>query len=161
MCLKNRNSSYYFSLTSSLAPSKFCVSIYGGFLSFIYSNILFSPFINSILCSKSSGTVWLQNKVAVPPCVMYCGAINWTFMCSASVVSGNRGTYHVSIYYLVILTIDVRNVELNIITRLRWQELWSVTIFICLFNSCFFIDNNANIYQKTKSLNIFLYFVHT
>lgn len=100
---------YYFSLTSRrLMPSICCGSIYGGFLSFIYWNILFSPFINSILCSKSSETVWLQNKVAVSPYVIYCGAINWTFMCSASVVSGNRGI-SVSTYYRIILIIDMRN----------------------------------------------------
>jgi len=87
------------SLTSKLAPS-ICVGIYGGFLSLIYWNIPLSSFINSILCSKSSATVWLHSKVAVLPWVTYCGAINCTFMWSASVASGNR-EITVRIYYRV------------------------------------------------------------
>lgn len=76
-------------LTSSLAPGT-CALMYGGFLSFIYWNILFSPFINSILCSNSSGTVWLQNRTAVSPNVTYCGATSCTFICTAGVTSENR-----------------------------------------------------------------------
>lgn len=76
-------------LTSNFAPST-CVPMYGGFLSFMYWNILFSPFMNSILCSRSSETVWLQTRVAVVPYVTYCGAISCTFMCTAGVASENH-----------------------------------------------------------------------
>jgi len=91
------------SLTSSLAPPIFVdPTIYGGVLSLMYWNILFSSFINSILCSNLSATLCLQSKVAVLPSVTYCGAINCTFMWSASVASGNR-EITVRIYYRVIL----------------------------------------------------------
>lgn len=126
---------YYFSLTSRrLAPSICGDMIYGGFLSFIYWNILLSSFINSILCSKSSRTVWLQKKLAVSPYVMYFGAINWTLMWSASVVPGN----HAISVSMCILSYNSDNwheklLEQNIITRLHWQESWNVTVSWFIF----------------------------
>lgn len=55
-------------LTSMFAPP-ISHSLNGGVLSFMYCNIFFSSFMNSILCKRSSETLWLQCKVAVLPYV--------------------------------------------------------------------------------------------